>query len=165
MAQFHSIHSNIWEDDKFRRLSGSSKLLYVYSFSNHRCPISGIYKLSPESMAFDTGIHPDCKAELRELIEIGLIAYDFARNVIWVRGKIKHDKSWTTKMRMKSIKSNLSEFSKCSFMTIVFEQYPFLADLAIEAEQERNRFQGCGEKEVAPALEAEEALEIEKDES
>jgi hypothetical protein len=116
-------------------------------------------------MSFDTGIHPDCKAELEELIEIGLIAYDFSRNVIWVRGKIKHDKSWTTKMRMKSIKSNLSEFSKCSFMAIVFEQYPFLADLAIEAEQERNGFQGSREKEVASALEAEKALEIEKDES
>lgn len=163
MAQFNSIHSNIWEDEKFLHLASSDpKLLFIYLFSNHRCPVSGIYKISLKTMSNETGIEA-CEATLQEVIDVGLVKYDFEKNVVWVRGKIKHDKSWTTKMRTKSIKSNLDEFVHCSFMRYVFEQYSFLKDLAIEAEQERKRIQGSKEPEGEQALEEEKATEIEKD--
>lgn len=161
MAQFNTIHSNIWEDEKFRKLKNSDpKLLFIHLFSNTRCPISGIYKISAETMSFETGIVPDLKASLEELIRMDLVSYDYEKNVVWVRGKIKHDKSWTTKMRMKSIKRSLAEFSKCSFMQIVIQQYPFLTDLAIEVEKEAKGLRGCREVETSP--EAEAASETEK---
>ncbi len=161
MAQFNTIHSNIWEDEKFRKLKCSdSKLLFVYVFSNTRCPVSGIYKIAIETMSFETGIAPDCKANLEEIIQVGLVLYDYERNTIWVRGKIKHDKAWKAPMRMKSIKRSLAEFSKCSFIQSVFHQYPSLTDLAIEAENEEKALRGSRASEPEEALEAEVASEI-----
>jgi len=158
MAQFNSIHANIWEDERFRRLKNSdSKILFFHLFSNQRCPISGIYKISPETMSFETGIVPDCRVNLEEIIQAGLVSYDYERNVVWVRGKIKHDRSWTAPMRVKSIRRSLAEFSSCSFMQNVFEKYPFLKELAIEEEIKCKTFQGHREPEAA--LEAEVVLE------
>ena len=163
MAQFNTIHSNLWEDEKFLKLSSSKpKLLFIYLFSNHRCPISGIYKISIETMAFETRIISDCKANLEEIIREGLVSYDFEKNVVWVHGKIKHDQSWTTPMRIKSIRRNLIEFASCSFIQSVFEKYPFLKDLAIEEEIKQKELRGCGAKEPETSLEAESALEKEQ---
>ena len=156
MAQFNTIHANIWEDEKIRKLQDPrSKLLFIYLFSNPRCPISGIYKISLETMSFETGIVPDCKANLEELIHAGLISNDCDKNVIWIHGKIKHDQSWTTPMRIKSIRRSLAEFSSCSFIQSIFEKYPFLKDLAIEEEIRRKELRGCRAKEPEGASEAE----------
>ncbi len=163
MANFNTIISSIWEDDKFRKLNDSkSKLLFIYAFSNTRCPISGIYKVSIETMSFETGIKPNCKTNLQHLIEADLVLYDFDKNVIWVRGKIKHDKSWSSKQRMKSIERSISEFSKCSFMQQSFyQQYPFLIDLAIEVEKKEKEL--SGHKASEPEPESVSVLEAEKE--
>jgi hypothetical protein len=147
MAQFNTIHSNIWEDEKFRKLKSSdSRLLFIHLFSNTRCPVSGIYKIAPETMSFETNIIPDCKANLEEIIQVGLVLYDYEKSAIWVRGKIKHDKAWKAPMRMKSIKRSLDEFSQCSFMESVIKQYPQLTDLAVEVEKEQKELRGVERK-------------------
>ncbi len=165
MAIFNTIISSIWEDDKFRRLENpESKLLFIYAFSNHRCPISGIYKISIETIAFEVGLQPDrCRENLQNLIDAKLLAYDFNKNVIWVRGKIRHDKSWTTKQRTKSVERSVTEFSKCSFMQTFYEQYPFLIDIGIEAEQKLKELRGSREPEAESPLEPEGASATEKD--
>ncbi len=165
MANFNTILSNIWEDNKFRKLTDSkSKLLFIHAFSNPRCPISGIYKISIETMAFETGVDQHgCEKSLREVISVGLVSYDYEKNVIWVHGKIKHDKSWTTKQRVKSIQRSLGEFSKCSFMQSFFSLYPFLIDLAIEEEQKEKELRGCKAPEEESPLEAGGASASEKD--
>jgi len=130
---YHTIRSSIWEDQKFSKLSPQAKLFYIYSFSNHRCPMSGIYKIAIKTMSFELNVD-DCTELLIENIKIGLLAYDFEKNVIWVIGKIKHDKSWTSTQRKKSIIHSLDEFNKCSFMDEVISKYPFALDIVLETD-------------------------------
>ena len=161
MADFYSIHSSIWEDEKFRTLSSSrTRLLFIFLFSYHRCPVSGIYKISIETMAFMMRITvEECKESLDELISARLVSYDSERNAVWVHGKIKHDKSWTAAMRKKSIKRSIAEFSKCSFMQRFYDRYPQLNDLAIQAEKEEKELQGARAEVPESPLEAEKASE------
>ncbi len=162
MALFNSIHSSMWEDDKFRKLADlKSRLLFIYAFTNHRCSVSGIYKISIETMSFELGFSPDCITQLQEVIDVGLVSYDFNKNVIWVHGKMKFDKSWRAKMRLKSIQRSIDEFSKCSFMSDVYSRYPFLIELALESDKRMTELRGSLAPEVESALEAEEAKEEE----
>lgn len=162
MADFNTIKSNLWEDDKFRRLTDlRTRLLFIYAFTNHRCPISGIYKISIETMSFESNITPiqSCKECLENLIAIGLVSYDFDKGVIWVKGKIKHDKTWNAKSRQKSVKRHLGEFSNCSFMQNFYEKYQFLIDMGIQVEREEREMMGS--KESVSALEEEKEKEKE----
>ncbi len=164
MALFNSIHSSVWEDDKVLKLvDHKSKLLFIYSFTNHRCPVSGMYKISLRTMGYETELHKDCEKHLREVIDAGLVSYDFDKNVIWVHGKMKFDKSWTTKKRIKSIERSLDEFSKCSFIPQVYAKYDFIIDLILEADKRAKEFRGSMTPEAEAALEAEEKAEKEKE--
>jgi len=83
-------------------------------------------------MSYELGL-VDCTEFVCENVKIGLLAYDFDRNVLWVKGKMKHDKSWTSPQRKKSIVRSLEEFNKCCFFDELVNLYPWTLDLVLES--------------------------------
>jgi hypothetical protein len=132
--RYHIVTSSIWEDDKFRPLTPFEKVVFLYLSTNLRCPVSGVYKISLETIEFECGIS---KVEelMNSLCEKGLIAYDFKRNCIWVRGKIIHSKAKLSHyMTAKSISNDLEEAKGCSWYSLFFDKYPQLMDAAVTLE-------------------------------
>lgn len=137
--KYHTIHSALWEDEKIQEVSTDAVLLYVYLFSNAKCSFSGIYKISPRTMEFDTRLK-SVKNLLTELCQTGLIAYDFKKNSVWVRGKLKHHKNtFHSYGTTKSILNDLEEFRHCSFLEALTARYPELLDLSVTLERLRKQ--------------------------
>ena len=139
--RYHTILSSLWQDDKIRKTSPRLKLTYIYLFSSDKCPLSGVYKISPEMIAFETQItEEEARADLEALSQIKLISYDFQKNVVWVRGKIKHHKNtWGTYESAKSVSNDLAEFHDCCFSLDIPIKYPETLDMAIMLEDLRKR--------------------------
>ena len=86
---------------------------------------------------------------LEELHKISLISYDFKKNSIWIKGKIKHHKNtFSTYESCKSISLDLDEFKNCCFYQSIFEKYPELIDLALTLETLKQRRYKTKEQEV-----------------
>ena len=137
--KYHTIHSNIWDDEKVKGLSIEATHLFIYLFSNNKCTFSGIYKISPEFIGFETRL-PNVKNLLTELCQAGLIAYDFKKSAVWVRGKLKHHKNtFHSYGTTKSILNDLEEFRGCSFLESLTAMYPELLDLSITLERLRKQ--------------------------
>lgn len=50
------IHTKIWEDDFFKKLSKPARYLFMYLITNYRINLCGIYELSDEIIIFETGL-------------------------------------------------------------------------------------------------------------
>ena len=86
---YRSIHSDIWLDKKFRKLSANAKLLFVYAFSNPHTNVAGLYFMPVEYILIDVGMPiPDAEFALHELITVGLISRH--EEWIFVHGMVKH---------------------------------------------------------------------------
>jgi len=133
--KYHTIKSNLWQDEKVALLSCEAKLLFIYLFSNEKCSMSGLYKISPDFMSFETKL-PNVNGYLQELASENLIRYDFKKNSVWVIGKLKHHKNtFHSYGVVKSICNDLEEFRYCSFFDSIMTQYPELLDLSITLER------------------------------
>ena len=134
--KYHTVHSAIWEDEKFIELSSNEKLIYIYLFSNHRCPPSGIYKLSKNTISFELCIElQTVKDSIRNLVSAGLIAHDKSKNGFWIKGKIKHHKvSFKDYMTIKSITNDLNSFIGATWHQSFFDRYPEFIDIGIQLE-------------------------------
>ena len=139
--RYHTIVSSLWQDDRIRKITPRQKLTYIYLFSNEKCTLSGIYKIAPEMIAFETQItEEEATSDLEALNQIMLISYDFKKNVVWVRGKIKHHKNtWKTYESAKSVSNDLAEFHDCCFSLDIPIKYPETLDMAIMLEDLRKR--------------------------
>lgn len=83
MAEYRSIHTRIWEDTWFRSQPADGKLLFIYLFSNHRASVCGVYRITVDFMAFETGIRPTACLKLLEQFEQEGKVF-FADDLIWV---------------------------------------------------------------------------------
>ena len=83
MAEYRSIHTRIWEDSWFRSLDADGKVLWIYLFSNHRASVCGVYRVTLEFMAFETGLTPATCRKWLEKFEADDKAY-FYDDLLWV---------------------------------------------------------------------------------
>ena len=97
MSVYEYVETALWSDPVFGQLKPHAKLLYVWSFTNPRCNIVGIYKVGRPQMSVETGITPRRLQEsLDELANAHLVFYD--DTYIFVRARVKylHGKSPNT---------------------------------------------------------------------
>lgn len=134
--KYHTIKSDLWEDEKVIGLDVNQKLLFVYLSTNHRCPPSGIYKLSLQTIAFELNIPiQDIKDAIKNLSKQNLASFDGVRNSFWIQGKIKHNRiDFKNYVAVKSISNDLDNFKGASWYGAFFDKYPEFIDIAIKLE-------------------------------
>jgi hypothetical protein len=81
MAGYRQIHTQIWKDEWFIELSSDEKLLFIYLFSNEQTSISGVYKLPPRVIAYETGLD-------QGFVETALAKFDQQKKVYYRDGVI-----------------------------------------------------------------------------
>lgn len=89
---YSKTHDGIWQSLKIKEVSQLGKLVFIYLFSCPHRNIIGMYRLPLEYIATDIGEPlPKVKATVSELLEKGLIAYDFSTEIVLVKGFLEHN--------------------------------------------------------------------------
>lgn len=84
-----SIDTGIWEHEDFQQLTPLARLLHIYLFSNSHCNQAGLYKITPITIAFETGI-PITEVEplLEALKPLKIIWYPETK-LVWVKNFVR----------------------------------------------------------------------------
>lgn len=110
MSRREDIENSIWSDPDFSSLSPDAKLVYLWSFTNPRCGMAGIYKLALAPVAPELGMSlTRLESALGHLARDGVEGAGMAfyeRGVLWVRSRVKHLRSKSPQMA-KSVASDL----------------------------------------------------------
>jgi hypothetical protein len=104
MSRREDIDNAIWADPDFEALSAHATLLYLWGFTNPRCGMSGLYKVSRRAMTESKVPLDQIPAALDELAAAGFAFYE--GSVLWVRTRVKHLRSRSPQMA-KSIANDL----------------------------------------------------------
>lgn len=88
MARREDVETSIWDDDDFDALSDDAALLYLWSFTNPRCGMSGVYRVKSRSICEGRMTPARRTAALEELAEANFVHY--VDGFIWVRSRVKH---------------------------------------------------------------------------
>lgn len=105
MARREDFDNSLWSDPDFLALSSDARLVYIWTWTNPRCGMAGIYKLAPSMAALETGLSQD--RVMAALDELGAAEFTFYENrVLWVRTRVKHLRQKTFPIA-KSIRNDL----------------------------------------------------------
>lgn len=133
MSRREDIDNSIWSDPDFAALSPQAKLLYVWTFTNQRCGMAGIYKLPAGTAAFEIGMTNDQEAEAFAELEAGRFAF-YQGGVLLVRARVKHLRTRGPNM-VKSILSDVEKIAPIHPLRQMFvEEYAgsWIADSLVE---------------------------------
>lgn len=86
---YRFTETNKWNDPWFRKLKASEKIVFIYIIDN--CNNAGFYEIDIDMMSFQIGLD---KAKIEGAIEglnRGLLG---AKNWVWVKNFLKHQKNW-----------------------------------------------------------------------
>lgn len=104
MPRIEDVSNVIWDD--LADVSNDALMLYLWSFTNPRCGMAGVYKV-PRRMLADARLDPAATdAALGELEERGILYY--RGGVLWVKSRVKRLRMLTEQMG-KSVAKDLSE--------------------------------------------------------
>ena len=91
MARREDVYTAIWEDEDFDGLSDDAAFLYLWSFTNYRCGMSGLYQVKARSICEGRMTPARREAALAELSEKRFVFY--VDGWMWVRSRVKHLRS------------------------------------------------------------------------
>jgi hypothetical protein len=96
VSRLEDVSTALWEDEDFDDLSAEAKLIYLWSFTNDRCGMSGVYRVKLKSIG-EGCLAPKKRDEvLAELADAGYLHY--VDGWIWVRTRVKHLRTKGEKM-------------------------------------------------------------------
>lgn len=118
MARYAKFLTGFWRDPEIAGLSAEARLLYIWTFANESCRVSGLYPLDLRSAFYETRLEKRGAATWKELLAyrksdgLPLIEYDPKTGVAWVRGRFKIE-SRCRPSRRPSIKIVVAAIREC----------------------------------------------------
>ena len=110
MSRYEFVETAIWSDPVYEALGPHAKLVYLWSFTNPRCNLPGIYKVTLRQISTETGIRPRRVEEALEELEAARLLY-FDGTFIFVRSRVKYLHT-TSSRTMKGIARDLSNLDE-----------------------------------------------------
>jgi len=80
--------TGFWSDGFIRKIDFRAKLLYTYLFTNEHCNPAGLYPISIDIIAFETGLSEDEIPDLLEKLRPKIVWYP-DKELVWVKNFIK----------------------------------------------------------------------------
>jgi len=103
------VDTELWSHPDFQALSVGAKLLYLYTWSNNHCNAAGLYRISLETIAFETGLPlagiPNYLQELKVLD----VEWQNGQKTIWVKKFLKHQSQ--SPLFLKAVANALEQIS------------------------------------------------------
>jgi len=89
---YTKVESKFWQDEKIRNISEDARYLMLYLLTSPHRNILGLYFLPLPYACFDLGWDEKrFRKGLGELLDKGLVKYDFETNVIFICNYLKHN--------------------------------------------------------------------------
>ena len=82
------IKNAIWDDEDFDALSNDAALLYLWSFTNPRCGMAGVYRIKRRHLCEGRLSGDTLDSVLDEVARSGHLFY--VAGYVWVRTRVKH---------------------------------------------------------------------------
>jgi hypothetical protein len=128
MSRREDIDNAVWSDPDFHGLSPAAKLVYLWTFTNPRCGMAGIYKVVLGAIALETGLSgTDVSGALEELRQERFVLY--TDGVLWVRTRVKHLRTKTPQIA-KSIARDLEQITSHPLTQAFLDEYRTLGWLS-----------------------------------
>lgn len=97
MSRHEDIDNAIWSDPDFLELSAHGKLVYIWSWTNPRCGMAGVYKVSLRQAALEVSLTvEEVEDALRELEAARFVIH--ADGVLFVRSRVRHLRQKTSQI-------------------------------------------------------------------
>ena len=110
MSRREDVDTSFWDDEDVVALSPAAKLVYLWSFTNNRCNMAGLYKVSERTIAFETGYTPRQVRQALDELQAGRFVY-VVEGVLWVRSRVKHLRTTHTNIG-KSIAAHVAKIGR-----------------------------------------------------
>lgn len=121
MADYSYIKSSFWTDPENEKLPPEAKLVFLYLISNPLRTQCGIYKISPNRIAYNTGYPIDTVSKaIDTLSREKKIKYDGL--VVWVINFFKHQANSSPKV-LKRVAKELEELGSHPYVKEFLEYY------------------------------------------
>lgn len=134
MSRREDIDNGIWSDPDFENLTLEATVLYLWSWTNPRCGMAGLYKVSTRAMTESKVPSDRIDATLAELAEARFAFHE--SGVMFVRTRVKHMRQKTEQIA-KSIRSDVVKIAPDHPMRIAWMAENALAPWLV-------RFLGAG---------------------
>ena len=88
VSRREDIDNAVWDDEDFAALTAPAKLVYLWSFTNRRCGMAGLYKVTVRAIAGDTNLDVTSVEEALEVLADARFLFH-EEGVLWVRSRVK----------------------------------------------------------------------------
>ncbi len=125
MAKFRPIHLNIWNDPDFQEYPPEYKLIFIYLFSNPATTDSGIYPITPRTIANDTGYPLETVVQLLNNGCLKNVEYDTECKIIYMRNARRYyPPGGRPDLVTKGIVNDFVKTQKTHLWNLFIEDYP-----------------------------------------
>ena len=123
MAKYRPIYTNIWKDPNFQNFNSTEKIIFIYLFSNEQTSESGIYPITTQTIANETGL---TKSSIDKVLVKGLpnVCYDFERSFVFVVNFLTHNGKGRPDLVKKAIENENEKFAT-PLWAIFNYRYPY----------------------------------------
>jgi hypothetical protein len=120
MPRREDFENSLWSDPDFAALTPQAKLLYVWTWTNPRCGMSGLYKCALSAPALETGMElRDVEDAIEDLDNARFVFYE--DGVFFVRTRVKHLRQKTPQIA-KAIRNDLKQVSNAHPLKAKFRE-------------------------------------------
>jgi hypothetical protein len=125
MGRREDFDNALWSDPEFLALAPEARMTYIWSWTNPRCGMAGIYKVAPAQAALETGYPADVvTAAFGDLGASGFAFYE--AHVVFVRTRCRRLRTKSQQIA-KSVRNDLMAISddhplKAQFLSLYADQ-------------------------------------------
>lgn len=114
VSRREDISNTIWDDPDFADLTAQAKLVYLWSFTNPRCNMAGLYKVPVRHIGGETGLTESRVEKALSELQARRFVY-FDGSVLWVRARVKHIRT-RSELMARSVVNTLEQFGDHPFV-------------------------------------------------
>lgn len=123
MAKYRPIYVKIWSDPDFLDYTPELKLLFMYLCTNEHTTESGIYAISPRTIANETGIPYENVCSCLSNNTVKNLYYDKDAKCIFIRKFLKYNGSGRPELLTKSITNDCKQYRTRLWLQFL-DEYP-----------------------------------------
>ena len=128
MVKYRPIFTRIWKDPDFEEYTTEQKTVFIYLCTNLLTTESGIYAISPKTIAQDTAVNIDTIKDI--LKNLKNVSYDFDNKVVFTRNFLEYNGGGRPDLVAKSIVNDYKKIKTKLWVEFV-NRYPHDAKILL----------------------------------
>jgi hypothetical protein len=135
VAKYRPIFTKIWDDPDFQDYRPSEKLVFLYLCTNPSTTESGIYPISPRSIAQGTGIGMVVVKKMLDEQRIKNVLYDSQHKIVFLRNFLEYNGKGRPDLVLKSIYNDF-KYIRTPLWDAFKKRYPLFYERLLDLKKE-----------------------------